>query len=165
MRLLLLCLLLFPLAAPAQDAKRFQRALNSGNERTLDRWMKHEIHRVRKGQLVTASSGSYTVHHSMHDNLVDFLRRQPGVEDAAWDKCVNKILLWPGHSTIGMRWRAGDVLRERCWTVQEGRPGTIKIFGWHARLRKSREQLKYTSARRCEGFVEEQKRLCVKRAP
>ncbi|MBK9176798.1 MAG: hypothetical protein IPM46_10795 [Flavobacteriales bacterium] len=151
--------------ASAQDAKRFQRALNSANERAIDRWMQREIHRVRKGHIVTTPSASYTVHAPTHDSLVAFLRRQPGVLDAAWDKCMTKILIWPGHSTIGMRWQKDDQVFERCWSVQEGIPGTINLFGWHARLRKSREQLRYTSARRCMGFVEEQKTLCVKRAP
>jgi hypothetical protein len=49
MRSLLLFLFLVPLVAPAQNAKRFQRALLSSSERAMDHWMKREIHRVRKG--------------------------------------------------------------------------------------------------------------------
>jgi hypothetical protein len=160
MRKILLLLLLLPLPAVAQDAQRFQRAFASGNERALDRWMKSEFHRVRNGHQVTTPSGSYTVHDPSHDSLVAFLRRQPGVEDAAWDKCIGKLDIWPGHSNIGLRWRVGDELRERCWTVREGIPGTINFLGWRPQVRKSRQQLKYSGAQACSGFVEEQRRLC-----
>jgi len=163
MRSLLLCLFLLPLVAPAQNAQRFQRALASGNERALDRWMKGEVHRARKGHQVTTPSGSYTVHDPSHDSLVAFLRRQPGVEDAAWDKCIGKLDIWPGHSTIGLRWRVGEVVHERCWTVQEGIPGTINLFGWRPHVRKDRQHLKYKRASLCPGFVEQQRKYCAER--
>ncbi len=160
MRTLLLGLLLWSLAVQAQEVERFHRALNSGNERALDRWMKREFHRVRKGHQIPTSSGSYTDHDATHDSLVAFLHRQPGVEDATWDKCINKIDLWPGHSTIGMRWHARGRVTERCWTVQEGIPGTVNLWGWRPRVRKTREHLKYKRARVCPGFVQEQRKLC-----
>jgi hypothetical protein len=165
MRSLLLCLFLLPLVAQAQNTQRFQRALASGNERALDRWIKSEVHRVRKGHQVTTPSGSYTVHDPSHDSLVAFLRRQPGVEDAAWDKCIGKLDVWPGHSNIGLRWRVGEVLHERCWTVQEGIPGTVNLFGWRPKVRKSREYLKYKRASTCPGFVEQQRKYCEVRWP
>lgn len=160
MKTLLFGLLFVPLAVQAQDAKRFQRALASGNERALDRWMKRELHHQRKGHLVTTSSGTYTDHASTYDSLVAFLRLRPGVEDAAWDKCINKIDIWPGHSSIGLRWRVGDLVHERCWTVQEGIPGTIELFGWRPKVRKDRQHLKYERAGSCPGFVEQQRKYC-----
>lgn len=161
MRAILFSVLLLPFAVRAQDMKRFQRALNSGNEHAMDRWMKREFHRVRKGHLVPASSGSYTDHAATHDSLVAFLRCGIGVEDAAWDRCMNKLSIWPGHSTIGMRWHAEGRVMERCWIVQEGIPGTINLFGWHPRVRKSREYLKYRKGRTCPGFIEEQRKYCT----
>ena len=161
MRSLLLFLFLVPLVAPAQNAKRFQRARLSNSERAMDHWMEREFHRVRNGQLVTSPSGGYAEHHSTHDSLVAFLRRQTGVEDAAWDKCLNKIAIWPGHSTIGMRWRNGSVARERCWIVQEGIPGTINLFGWRPKVRKNREYLKYLRAVDRPGSVEQQRQYCA----
>ena len=163
MKVLLFCLFLFPMALQAQDAQRFQRALSSGNECALDRCMKHEIHRVRKGHPVSTPTGSYTAYHDTHDSLVAFLRRQPGVDDAAWDKCIGKLDVWPGHSNIGLRWRVGDEVRERCWTVQDGIPGTVNFFGWRPKVRKSREYLKYKRASVCPGFVEQQRNYCAER--
>lgn len=165
MRVLLIGLLFVTLAVQAQDVKRFQRALASGNERILDRWMKRELHQQRRGHPVAASQGVYIVHAPTYDSLVAFLRRQPSVEDAAWDKCINKIDIWPGHSTIGLRWRSNGQLIERCWGVQEGRPGTINLFGWRPTVRKSRAQLKYRRASSCPGFVEQQRTFCERFSP
>ena len=161
MRSVLLILFILPLVVPAQNTKRFQRALLSSSEGAMDNWMEREIHRVRNGQLVATPSGGYSEHHSTHDSIVAYLRRQPGVEDAAWDRCLNKISIWPGHSTIGMRWRVGAVARERCWIVQEGIPGTINLFGWHPKVRKNREYLKYLRAVDRPGSVEQQRQYCA----
>lgn len=91
--------------------------------------------------------------------------KQPGVRDAAWDKCVIKTLGWPGHSTVGLCIVTEYLMVERCYTVQEGRPGTIQLFGWRPRVRKSREELKFMGVRECPGFVEEQRKSCRDLAP
>ena len=70
-------------------------------------------------------------------------------------------LLWPGHSTIGVRVQLGDVVRERCYTLQEGRPGTIELPGWRPKVRKSREELKVVGVRECAGFIAEQRGYCT----
>jgi len=150
-----------PAALHAQDAKRFQRALNAKSEKVMERWVKHELHRHGKGQLINTPNGGYGSYAPTYDSLAAFMRRQPGVEDAAWDRCMNKAAIWPGQSTVGIRWHARGRVMERCWSVQEGIPGTINIFGWHPHARKSREQLKYKRALKCPGFVEQQRRYCL----
>ena len=127
MRALLFAMLLLPCVARAQDAQRFERALRG--PQAMDRWMKKEIHRQRKGQVITTPSTSYVVHRATFDGLVAFLQRQPGVENAAWDRCTNKIMLWPGHSTIGVRVMLDGAVHERCYRVQEGIPGTLRLPG------------------------------------
>lgn len=163
MRALLLAVMLFGTTLLAQDTKSFTRALEHHSPHALDRWMKREFHRQRKGVLINNGSGSYTFHSLTYDSLVVWLRRQPGVLDADWDRCVNKILLWPGHSTIGVHVRLGGAVRERCYTLQEGRTGTITVFGWRPRVRKSRQDLKLVGVRDCQGFVTEQRRYCSER--
>lgn len=153
-------LLLLPLPLFAQDADAFARAVKSGKVNKVAHWVKHELHRQRTGKIITASESRYTSHAATYDSLVAFLRRQPGVEDAAWDKCMNKAAIWPGLSTIGMRWKQHDRVLERCWAVQEGIPGTINLFGWRPRVRRAREHLKYKGASECTGFVEAQKEHC-----
>ncbi len=164
MRSIVFTLWLLTGALHAQDAERFQRALHSGNERALDGWMKREIHDKRKGWAVSTSGPTFIRHAPTFDSLVAFLRRQPDVLDAAWDGCTNKILLWPGHSTIGMQWTDGDVSKGRCWHVQEGIPGTINLFGWRPKVRGTLEHLKYKGARECTGFVEQQRKHCAENA-
>jgi len=50
---------------------------------------------------------------------------------------------------------------ERCYHVQEGRPGTIDLFGWRPRVQKSREELKFRGARECPGLMEDQRKACM----
>lgn len=163
MRTLALILFLVPCAMHAHDAAAFARAVNSGKVQRVDRWVKRELHRQRKGYVVTTPSTSYIAHHATFDSLVAFLRRQRGVLDATSDRCMSKIMIWPGHITIGLRWRVGEVVHERCWCVQEGIPGTINLFGWRPKVRKSREYLKYERASVCPGFVEQQRKYCAER--
>lgn len=147
-------------AAEAQDKASFAQAMEHDTPRAVDRWMKHELHRERKGVLVTTPSSSYTIHSPTYDSLTAWLRRQPGVVDAEWDRCIGKLMLWPGHSTIGVQVRLGDVLHERSYTLQEGRPGTINLPGWRPKVRKSRQVLKLVGVKECAGFVVEQRVYC-----
>ena len=161
MRFIVFLLLILPAGVHAQNAQRFQHALNARSESALDRWMKHELHRHRKRQLIDTPNGSYGSYAPTYDSLVAFLRRQPGVEDAMWDRCMGKLDIWPGHSNIGVRWHARGQVFERCWTVQEGIPGTLKLPGWRPHVRKDRELLTYKRARACPGFVEQQRKYCT----
>jgi len=161
MRWVTIIALLIANASSAQDTVAFARALDHHNPRALDRWVKRELHNHRKGTRITAPGSSYTSHSDTYDNLVAWLRGQPGVVDAEWDRCIGKLDIWPGHSTIGVRVQLGGVVRERCYTLQEGRPGTIKLPGWRPNVRKSREELKLVRVRECEGFVAQQLRTCL----
>ncbi len=163
MREALLVTVLLTLSVRAQDASSFSSVVKSGKVERVDRWMKRELHRQRKGYVVTTPSTSYVAHHATFDSLAAFLRRQPGVRDAAWDGCMSKIMIWPGHSTIGLRVVLNGVEHERCYHLQEGIPGTLKLFGWRPHVRKDREQLKFLGATECPGFVEEQRRTCGQR--
>lgn len=160
MKLVLIGTLLLSRAVFGQDAHALQRALKSGKVERVDHWMKRFIRDHRKGHLVLNGSTTYIIHQATYDTLVAFLRKQPGVLDATWDACLAKAAIWPGRSTIGMRWEQKGRILERCWTVQEGRPGNIGLWGWHPQVRKAREELRYGTARECTGFVAEQRRNC-----
>lgn len=148
------------LAACAQDAASFAKALEHQSSHAVDRWMKRELHRKRHGVPVTAPGSSYTIHSPTYDSLTIWLRRQPGVVDAEWDRCIGKVDLWPGHSTIGVMVHFDGVTHERCYTVQEGRTGTLNLPGWRPKVRKTREELKWKGARECPGFIVEQRGYC-----
>ncbi|MBP6313423.1 MAG: hypothetical protein KA408_14205 [Flavobacteriales bacterium] len=160
MKSLILCLCLMSCTVHAQDQNAFAKAIQRDNPLALDRWIKRELHKQRNGTLVTSSSTTCTVHSPTYDRLVTWLREQPGVMDVAWDRCVTKIAIWPGHSTLGVQLRMNGQVIERCYTMQEGRPGTIRLFDWQPRVRKSREELKLVAVKECIGFVEKQHRNC-----
>lgn len=138
----------------------FARAVKRGNIHAIDRWMKRELMAMKRGEQVDNGSSTYTVHALTYNSIVDWLKKQPGVIDAAWDGCTNKIGLWPGHSTIGVRVMLNGVEHQRCYRVQEGRLGTINFFGWRPRMCKSREQLRYLGAEDRPGFVVLQHKYC-----
>lgn len=151
------------LGLPMQDPDGFARAVERGKMAAIDRWMKRELMALRKGAQMDNGSAMITVHSLTYNSIVDWLRKQPGVIDAAWDGCMNKLDLWPGHSTIGLRVMLGGVEHERCYRLQEGIPGTIKLFGWRPKVRRSRQHLKYLGATECPGFVAEQRAYCTGR--
>ncbi|MBL8011559.1 MAG: hypothetical protein JNJ64_13225 [Flavobacteriales bacterium] len=163
MRCFLVVLLLSSAPAFAQDAEAFARAMKSGKVQRLDRWVERELHRMRKGHVLVTPSTTYITHGPTLDTLVAFLRRQPGVSDAAWDGGMNKQMIWPGHSRIGLRFTMNGTEQERCYSVQEGIPGVIRLPGWHPHVRKDREDLKYLGAEECLGFAEEQRLYCEQR--
>ena len=160
MRLVALFALFIPLVLLGQDAERFARALDKRNTRAVDRWMKHEFKTHRKGSEVSTPGSSYITHASTYDDLSDWLKAQPGLMDATWDRCVIKLSSWPGHSTFGVVIRMGDRIEERCYVLQEGRLGTTDIFGWKLRVRSAQEELKVQGVRNCPGFVQEQRAAC-----
>lgn len=145
---------------PKHNPDGFARAVKRGNIHAIDRWMKRELMAKKRGEQLDNGSSTYTVHTLTYKSIVDWLKKQPGVIDAAWDGCMGKLDIWPGHSTIGLRVMLNGVEHERCYRVQEGRPGTITFFGWRPRIRKSREQLKYLGADDRPGFVRLQHKYC-----
>lgn len=161
MRWLVSIFIFLSTAGVAQNAASFAQALEHNSPRALDHWMKRELHHQRKGVLVTTPSTSYTIHSPTYDSLITWLRRQPGVVDAEWDRCIGKFDLWPGHSTIGVHVRLGEAVHERCYTLQEGRPGTINLPGWRPKVRRSRQTLKLVGTRECHGFGAQQRRICM----
>ena len=149
-------LFIWSTAAVAQDAISFAKALEHASPRAMDRWMKRELHRQRNGVLVTTPNSSYIIHSPTYDSLTTWLRRQPAVLDADWDRCISKPAIWPGHSTVGLQVWLGGVLQERCYIMQEGRTGTLNLPGWRPKVRKTREQLRIVRASACPGFVAQQ---------
>jgi hypothetical protein len=164
MKHVLLLLFMLPSVMQAQDRECLARAMEHGPS-AVDRWMKRELMARKDGSLVDNGSTTYTSHHATYDSLVDFLKDQPGVQDAGWDRCMMKLASWPGHSSLGVRFVSKGGEHERCYDLQEGRPGNIKLFGWRAHVRRSREQLKFLGAKDCPGFVEEQRRYCEAEHP
>ena len=161
--LLILLALLIQLTVIAQLSS-LSKAAEKGRWNKVERVMKRKIHeqnrvfdfdnRERKTVL------SFTI---AYDTLVHWLKTSPVVEDAASDKCQAKLMIYPGHSAVGVRFKTKNGIVEKCFVVQEGTTGTIHFFGWHPHLVRYKWKLVYKRMRDCKGFVEEQKALCEKR--
>lgn len=156
---------ILPLFALADNDPHLARIIRKGNPHRIDRCMRRYIE--REGRDHGASTymhplgGAEDRIHALYYGL----RKQIGVNGVDWDRCVAKPAIWPGTWTLGVvfRTRDGKVqdILERCYTIQGGRPGTINLFGWRPRVRRARGDLKVKRVRRCEGFVEEQQRICT----
>lgn len=160
---LILLALLVQLTVTAQLSS-LSKAAENGRWNKVERIMKRKIHeqnrvfdfdnRQRKTIL------SFTI---AYDTLVHWLKTSPVVEDAAWDKCMGKLSIYPGHSAVGVRFKTKNGIVEKCFVVQEGSTGTINFFGWHPHLIRYKWKLVYKRMRDCKGFVEQQKAECEKR--
>lgn len=156
-------LLLVQLSATAQLSS-LGRAAKKGHWNRVERIMKHKIceqNRVfdfdnRQRKTILSFSVAY-------DTIVHWLKTSPVVEDAMWDKCMNKIDIYPGYSAVGVRFKTKKGIVEKCFVVQEGTTGNLKLFGWHPHLFRYKWKLKYKRMRDCKGFVQQQKEICEKR--
>ncbi|MBK7946263.1 MAG: hypothetical protein IPJ85_13585 [Flavobacteriales bacterium] len=164
MRLALLFTLLLPLVAHADNDPQLAAAIKSGHVHRIDRCMRRFIQRegpALQPHTALHHLGSAEVRMMV---LYEMLRRQIGVLEVDWDRCVPKAQTWPGTYTLGvvLRTRDGHVddLMERCYTIKGGVPGTLRLFGWRPHVRKDRHDLKCVKARACLGFLEEQRAYC-----
>lgn len=148
--------------ASAQINQRFCSAVEKGNFKKAERIFKREIKKRKNGTAYDngPGSGMQITHQYNLDTLTMWLKNQPCVEDAFWDKCQNKIMIYPGWSIIGVKFKTNGGVTEKCFSIQEGTTGTIKIFGWKPHLFKAKNKLVYRKMSDCEGFIEQQQANC-----
>jgi hypothetical protein len=116
-----------------------------------------------KGHQLAPGGRSYTTFFYALDSITARLSRLNCVEAATWDKCMGKILLYPGHSTIGIRMKQEYEGQEWCFYFSEGKIRRInRWLGWMHYF-PDREKLFYIRASVCSGFVAEQQSLCDKK--
>ncbi len=165
MRYALLVACLLPLLAFADNDPRFARIIERGHVGRIDRYMRRLIEREGRDHRAPTYLHPMGGAEDVLSDLYYQLRTQIGVSMADWDRCVMKPGTWPGTWTFGVVFRTQegkvDDILERCYTIQGGRPGTINLFGWHPRLRKSRSDLKVVGRGACVGFVEQQRKTCA----
>lgn len=132
----------------------------SQSEHQVKRIVKREIRKHRFGEQYDngPGSGMQTSFNSTHENLILKLKALPNVEDATWDKCANKIDIYPGWSVIGVKFK-GDSL-ESCFHIQHGSLGTIWLFGFRPPIFKPKFKLIYKKMYHEVGFVKKQHQIC-----
>jgi hypothetical protein len=91
---------------------------------------------------------------------IGWLMIQDCVADAYRDQCENKLAIFPGRSSIGVKFKTNSGIKEKCFSIQEGTTGQINILGWRPKISKSKYILSYKNTYDCEGFIEIQKQKC-----
>lgn len=146
----------------AQNEKAFCKSVESLNFKKAERQIKHLFSKNRKGQTYFNGEGSgYQITtNPCLDSITNWLKRQPCVQDAYWDKCQAKITIYPGSSAIGIKLITQTGVIEKCFSLKEGTTGQVNLFGWRPKLFKAKQKLIYHRMYDCKGFIEQQKLNC-----
>jgi hypothetical protein len=146
----------------SQSEKAFCKAVESMNFKKVERIVHRIVKKNRAGQTYFNGEGSgYQINLSpCYDSIVNWLKKQDCVEDAYWDKCQSKELIYPGSSSIGVKFKTKTGIAEKCFLVQNGTTGQVNIFGWKPKISKAKKNLVYKKMYECKGFIELQKLNC-----
>lgn len=129
---------------------KLNKAIEKDNFRKVERIVKCQIKKHKKGVASETDKGKQISHSETFDWLVAWLKIHPNVEDAAWDRCAVKTLVYPGSSTIGAVFQTRNGDREMCFHVQVG-----KLGRWN-----DKHVLAYKKMESCGGFLKTQKQNC-----
>lgn len=149
-------------SAFSQDNCIFCRAVENKNFNKTERIFKREIKKYKHGIKYDNGPGSgiQISHVAGLDSLTAWLKNKPCVADAYWDRCQSKIAIYPGWSSIGVKFKTKSGEIEKCFYIQEGTLGITDIFGWRPHVFKTRNILVYKKMYDCLGFIEQQKKEC-----
>ncbi|MCE3296694.1 MAG: hypothetical protein K0R65_2408 [Crocinitomicaceae bacterium] len=142
-------LFIFPAALSQEMSPKLNKAIAKDNFRKVERIIKCQIKKNKKG--VIPGNGEEITHAETFDWLVSWLKKHPNVEDAAWDKCAVKIMIYPGTSILGALFKTENGTREMCFHVQVGKLGKGN----------DKHVLVYKDMEKCGGFVKQQKENCA----
>ena len=156
--------LLFALASAfCNTDSSFSRAVYRGQFKKVERIIKRIVRKNRDAYIIQNRETEKTIQFSFYSNyerIVNWLKKQECVADAFWDKCQAKEAIYPGHSTIGVRFKTKKGLIEKCFLIQEGTTGQVNILGWRPKLLQSKRVLVYNKMYDCEKFIELQRSIC-----
>lgn len=144
------------------QSKQLDKAIDKGNFHTVERIVKAEIRKHKKGEQFYngPGSGMQTSFNASCDSIVNWLVSHKHISSAAWDKCVYKIAIYPGQLVIGAVFQTKQGEVEKCFHIRQGTTGQVNLFGWHPKLLKSKNELRYIKMMDCKGFVALQEANC-----
>ena len=146
----------------AQNERKFNKAVADMNFNKVERLMCKLVKRYQEGQTYFNGEGSgfqINLCPSL-DSIANWLKDQNCVEDAFWDKCQMKAAIYPGMSSVGVKFKTKEGVFEKCFMIQEGTTGQINILGWRPKISKAKKILVYKRMYDCAGFIDTQKRNC-----
>ncbi len=145
---------------------KLNTAIAKNHFRKVERIIKHEIKKHKQGVEFDngPGSGMQITHAPTFDSLVIWLKKHPNVEDAAWDRCAEKIAIYPGWAVLGARFKTKNGVREMCFHVQQGTMTRLKVRNGKAQNFPALDKniLVYRKMYACEGFIEQQKQNCAR---
>ena len=146
----------------AQSNTKFCKAIENENFNKIERLVKKQVRHHKKGQRYYngAGSGYQTNFTPSFDSITTWFKSQNCVEDTYWDKCQNKIAIYPSWTIIGVKFKTKNGTVERCFSIQQGTTGKVNFFGWKPTLFKMKNRLVYKKCYDCKGFIEQQKLNC-----
>ncbi|MFH1121303.1 MAG: hypothetical protein V1775_15900 [Bacteroidota bacterium] len=148
--------------ASSQNEKALCKAVDNMKFRKAEKIVRKVIRINQTGQTNPDSeAGGYTINLSpCFDSITNWLKKRECVDDAFWDKCQAKMAIYPGWSSIGVKFRTKKGIVEKCFLIQEGTTGQVNLLGWRPKLFKSKKILVYNRMVDCEKFIEQQKKYC-----
>ena len=144
-----------------QDNFSFCKAVQKENFRKVERILKRMIKEIPESRDYTDTLIFEPRMDENIESLTQWFKGFPCVEDAFQDKCQNKILIYPGWSVIGVKFRTGLGIVEKCFSIQLGTTGTTNLFGWRPKTGRMKNKLVYKRMFDCPGFIMEQKKNCL----
>lgn len=159
---ILLVALLFAHVSFSQVDQAFCLAVENANFESAENSIKKQVRNHRRGfEYVNQTTGEKWVSFEYSlDSITLWLRQQPCVEDAFWDKCEVKPAIYPAPYSIGVIFNTKYGKIEKCFQLQGGTIGEVYLLGWKPKLFRPRDILLYNAMYDCEGFIKKQRQNC-----
>ena len=148
-------------SAMSQCEKKICKAAAKGNFNKVERIVKRIVKRIPEAKEETDGVPTYITMDKNIEELTSWFKNLACVEDAFEDKCQIKISIYPGWSIIGVRFMTNTGIEEKCFSIQKGTTGAIKIFTWKPTISRMKSKLVYKKMYDCPGFIVEQKKNCM----
>jgi hypothetical protein len=146
-----------------QSDKAFCNAVEHLKFNKVERIFNRQVNKLAEGYVYANQDsgwGNATSYNTHYTTLINWLKKQDCVIDAFWDKCQAKAAIYPGYSSIGVKFKTKNGVVEKCFLIQEGTTGQVNILGWKPKLCKSKNKLVYKKIFDCKNFIEQQKTNC-----
>jgi hypothetical protein len=146
-----------------QSDKAFCNAVEHLKFNKVERIFNRQVNKLAEGYVYANQDSGWgiaTSYYSHYTTLINWIKKQDCVADAFWDKCQAKAAIYPGHSSIGVKFKTENGIVEKCFLIQEGTTGQVNILGWRIQLFKSKKILLYKKMYNCENFIQQQKMNC-----
>jgi hypothetical protein len=146
-----------------QNEQAFCKAVDNSKFNKVERIFKQLVNKNKIGYVYANEENGWgiaTSYYTNYQKMMRWLKKQPCVVDVFWDSCQSKPAIYPGHSTIGVKFNTKNGIVEKCFLIQEGTTGQVNILGYRPKLYQTKKILVYKKMYYCKDFIEQQKLKC-----